>query len=121
MTEDFCPAVYILVDKSMVYSYNNLSAQISASKSQNDDFESCLLMLIDKELSVSCSHVTDYFFFNRMVTVHIKPTAPHHTTVLTGFSEKKIQLPILSHTLFLLEYRKTWIKMEPWPKVDVLP
>ncbi len=41
-------------------------------------------MLIDKELPVSCSHVTDYFFFNSMVvTVHIIPTAPHHTTVLT--------------------------------------
>ncbi len=41
-------------------------------------------MLINKELPVSCGHVTDYFFFfNSMVTVHIKPTAPHHTTVLT--------------------------------------
>ncbi len=29
------------------------------------------------------------FFFNRMVTVHIKPTAPHHTTVLTASMEKK--------------------------------
>ncbi len=28
---------------------------------------------------------------------------------------------VLSHTLFLLDYRKTWPKMEPWPKVDVLP
>ncbi len=59
-------------------------------------------------------------FFNSMVTVHIKPTAPHHTTVLTA-SVKKILLPVLSHTLFLLDYRKTWPKMEPWPKVDVLP
>ncbi len=46
-------------------------------------------MFIDKELSVSCSHVTDYFFLNSLVTVHIKPTAPHHTTVLTA-SLKKI-------------------------------
>ncbi len=46
-------------------------------------------MLIDKELSVSCSHVTDYFFFfNRMVTVGIKPTAPRHTTVLTASVKK---------------------------------
>ncbi len=30
--------LYILVDKSMAYSYNNLTAQISASKSQNNDF-----------------------------------------------------------------------------------
>ncbi len=59
-------------------------------------------------------------FFNRMVTVHIKPTAPHHPTGLTA-SMKKIQLPVLSHTLFLLDYRKTWAKIEPWPKVDVLP
>ncbi len=50
-------------------------------------------MLIDKELPVSCSHVTEtIFFFNSMVTVHIKPTAPYHTTVLTA-SVKKIQLP----------------------------
>ncbi len=42
-------------------------------------------MLTDKELPVSCSHVTDYFFFffNNMVTVHIKQTAPRHTTMLT--------------------------------------
>ncbi len=40
-------------------------------------------MLIDEEWSVSCSRVTDYFFFNSAVTVHIKPTAPHETTVLT--------------------------------------
>ncbi len=74
-------------------------------------------MIIDKELSIFCN-VTDYFFFSTMVTVHIKPTAPHHTTVMTA-SVKKIQLPVLSHTLFLLDYRKTWPKMEPWPKVDV--
>ncbi len=30
--------LYILVDKSMIYSYNNLVAQISDSKSQNNDF-----------------------------------------------------------------------------------
>ncbi len=79
-------------------------------------------MLTDKELPVSCSHVTDYFFFfNSTVTVHIKPTAPHHTTVLTASVKKKIQLPVLSRTLFQLDYRKTWPKMEPWPKVAVLP
>ncbi len=77
-------------------------------------------MLIDKELPVFCSHVADHFFFISMVTVHIKPTAPHHTTVLTATVEK-IELHVLSHTLFLLDYRKTWPKMEPWPKVDVLP
>ncbi len=54
-----------------------------------------------------------------MVTVAIKPTASHHTTVLTA-SVKKIQLPVFSHTLFRLDYRKTCSKMEPWPKVDVL-
>ncbi len=45
-------------------------------------------MPIDKELLVSCSHVTDYSFFNSMVTVHIKPTAPRHTTVLTASVKK---------------------------------
>ncbi len=34
---------------------------------------------------------------------------------------KKIQLPVLSHILFLLDYGKTWPKMEPSSKVDVLP
>ncbi len=77
-------------------------------------------MLIDKELPVSCSHVTHNFFFNRMVTVRIKPTAPHHTTMLTASARKK-KLPIFSHTLFLLDYRKTSPKMEPWPEVYVLP
>ncbi len=69
-------------------------------------------MLIDEELPVSCGHVTNYFF-QQMVAVHIKPTAPHHTTVLTA-SVKKIQLTVLSHMLFLLDYQKTW------QKVDVL-
>ncbi len=56
-------------------------------------------MLIDKELPVSCSHVTDFFFFsNRMVTVHIKPTATHHTAVLTA-SVKKIQLCSFTHVI----------------------
>ncbi len=54
-----------------------------------------------------------------MVTVHIKPTAPYHTTVFTALV-KKIQLPLLLHVLFLLDYQKTWPKMEPWPKVEVL-
>ncbi len=78
-------------------------------------------MLINKELPVSCYHVANYFFFNRMATVYLKPTTPHHTTVLTASVKKKIQLPILSHTLFLLDYRKTWPKMEAWQKVNVLP
>ncbi len=74
---------------------------------------------MDKELPVSCSHVTDYFF-QQYGHMHIKPTASHHTTVLIA-SMKKIQLPVLSHKLFLLDYRKTWTKMEPRPKVNVLP
>ncbi len=46
-------------------------------------------MLIDKELPVSRSHVTDYFFFfNSVVTVHIKPAAPHHTKVLIASVKK---------------------------------
>ncbi len=45
-------------------------------------------MLTDKELPVSCCHVTDIFFQNSLVTVHIKPTAPHHTTVLTASVKK---------------------------------
>ncbi len=71
-------------------------------------------MLIDKELPVSGSHVTDNFF-NSMVTVHIKPTAPHHTTVLAA-SVKKIQLPVLLHTLFLLHYRKPDQRWNPGQK-----
>ncbi len=68
----------------MVYLYNDLTAQISASKSQNNDFGRYLLMHIDKELPVSLNHIPDNFFFsNSMVTEHIKPTTPHHTTVLT--------------------------------------
>ncbi len=113
--------MYILVDESMVYSYNNLAAQISASKPQNNDFgravSLCLLMRNCRFLIVMSQTI---FFSNSIVTVHIKPTAPHHTTLLTT-SVKKIQLPVLSYSLFLLDYRKTWPKMEPWPKVDVLP
>ncbi len=40
-----------------------------------------------KELLVSCSHVR-LFFFISMVTEHIKPTASHHTTVLTASAKK---------------------------------
>ncbi len=113
--------LYILVDKSMVYSYNNLTAQILASKLQNNDFgravSLCLLIRNYQCLVVKSQTI---FFFNSMVSMHIKPTAPHHTRVLTA-SVKKIQLLVVSHKLFLLHYRKTWPKMEPWPKVDVLP
>ncbi len=62
--------MYILVDKSMVYSYNNLAAQISTSKSQDNDFGRAVSMLIDKELLVSCNHVTEYFFQQNGNSVH---------------------------------------------------
>ncbi len=78
-------------------------------------------MLIDKELPVSCSHVTDYFFFNSMVTVHIKPTAPHHTTVLTASVKKNSTTRSFTHVISVRLSKKTLPKMEPWPKVDVLP
>ncbi len=81
-------------------------------------------MLIDKELPVSCSHVTDYFFFfffNSMVTVHIKPTAPHHTTMLTASVKKKNRLLVLSNTLFLLDYRKTCQRWNPGTKWTFYP
>ncbi len=57
-------------------------------------------MLIDKELPVSCGHVTDYFFFNSMVTVHIKPAAPHHTTMLTASVKKKFNYPFFHPRYF---------------------
>ncbi len=56
-------------------------------------------MLIDKELPVSCSRVTDYFFFNSMVTVHIKPTAPRHTTVLTASVKKNSTTRSFTHVI----------------------
>ncbi len=80
---------------------NNLAAQISASESQNNDFgravSLCLLIRNYRFLVVMSQTI---FFFNSKVTVHIKPTAPYHTTVLTALV-KKIQLPLLLHTLFL--------------------
>ncbi len=73
----------------MVYSYNNLAAQISASKSPNNDFgravSLCLLIRNSRFLLVMLQTI---FFFNSMVTVHIKPAAPHHTTVLTASVKK---------------------------------
>ncbi len=56
-------------------------------------------MFIDKELPVSCSHVTDYFFFNSMVTGHIKPIAPHHTTVLTASVKKNSTTRSFTHVI----------------------
>ncbi len=56
-------------------------------------------MLIGKELLVSYSHVTDYFFFNSIVTVHIKPTAPHHTTVLKASVKKKSTTCSFTHII----------------------
>ncbi len=72
--------------KSMVYSYNNLAAQISASKSQNNDFDRAvsLCLLIRNYRFVVVMLQTIFFFFNSMVTVHIIPNAPHHTTMLTA-------------------------------------
>ncbi len=55
-------------------------------------------MLIDKELPVSCSHVTD-FFFNSIVTMHIKPTAPHHTTVLIASVKKNSTIRSFTHVI----------------------
>ncbi len=73
----------------MLYLYNNLAAEISVSKSQNNDFGRTVSLRLLISISVSCSHVTDYFFFlNSMVTVHIKPFAPHHTTVFTVSTKK---------------------------------
>ncbi len=72
----------------MVYSYNNLAAQISAYKSQNNDFgravSLCFLIRNCQFLVV----MSQTIFFHSMVTVHIKPIAPHHTTVLTASVKK---------------------------------
>ncbi len=56
-------------------------------------------MLIDKELPVSCGHVTDYFFFQQLVTVHIKPTAPHHPTMLTASVKKNSTTRSFAHVI----------------------
>ncbi len=56
-------------------------------------------MLTDKELLVSRSHVTDYFFFDSMVTMHDKPTAPHHTTVLRASVKKKLTTLSFIHVI----------------------
>ncbi len=72
-------------------------------------------MLIDKELPVSCSHITDFFFFNSMVTVYIKPTAPHHTTVLTA-SVKKIHYPFFHARYFCNIIEKPGQRWNPGQK-----
>ncbi len=59
-------------------------------------------MLFDKKLPVSCSQVTDNFFFNSMVTVHIKPTAPHHTTVLTASVKKNSTTRSFTHFISVI-------------------
>ncbi len=41
--------------------------------------------------------VQTIFFFNSMVTVHIKPTAPHHTTVLTASMKKNSTTRSFTH------------------------
>ncbi len=56
-------------------------------------------MLIDKELPVSCGRVTDFFFFNSMVTVHIKPSAPHHITVLAASVKKNSTTHSFTHVI----------------------
>ncbi len=57
-------------------------------------------MLVDKELPVSCSQ-DRLFFFNSMVTVHIKPTAPYHTTVLTASVKKNLTTRSFTHLIFV--------------------
>ncbi len=82
-------SLYIVIDKSMGYLYNNLAAQISAFKLQNNDFVravSLCLLLRNCQFLVIMSQT---IFFNSMVTMHIKPTAPHHTTLLTASVKKK--------------------------------
>ncbi len=63
-------------------------------------------MLIDKELPVSCSRVTDYFFFFffsiEWVTVHIKPTTPHHAIVLTASVKKNSTTHFFTHVISVL-------------------
>ncbi len=77
-------------------------------------------MLLDKELPVFCNHVTDYFFST--VWQQCTLSQLHHIeNSVDSFSEKKNQLPVLSHGLFLLDYHKTWPKMEAWSEVDFLP
>ncbi len=85
----------------MVYSYNNLAAQISASKSQNNDFgravSLCLLIRNCRFLVV----IPQTIFSNRMVTVHIKPTAPHHITVLTASVKKNSTTCSFTRVIFV--------------------
>ncbi len=99
----------------MLYTYNNLAAQISASKSQNNDFgravSLCLLIRNCRFLVVMSNY---FFFFNSMVTVRIKPTA-HHATVLTA-SVKKIQPPVLSHTISVRLSKKPGQRWNPRQK-----
>ncbi len=56
-------------------------------------------MLIDNKLPVSCSHVADFFFSNSMVTVHIKPTAPHHTTVSAASVKIEFNYPSFTNVI----------------------
>ncbi len=83
----------------MVWSYNNLAAQIPASKSQNNDFVEavslCLLIRNYRFLVV----MSQTIFFNSTVTVHIKPTAPHHTTVLTASVNKNSTTRSFTHVI----------------------
>ncbi len=86
----------------MVYSYNNLAAQISAFESQNNDFGravSLCLLIRNCQFLVVMSQIIYLFiyFFNNIVTVHIKPTAPHHTTVLTASVKKNSTTRSFTH------------------------
>ncbi len=94
-----CIFLCILVNKSMVYSYSNLTAQISASKSQNNDLGrtvSLCLLIRNYRFLVVMPHT---IFFDIMVTVHIKATAPHHTTVLTASVKKNSTTRSFTHVI----------------------
>ncbi len=104
----------------MVYSYHNLAAQISASKLQNNDFgravSSCLLVKNCRFLVV----MKQTIFFNSMITVHIKPTVPHHTIVLTASVKKNSTTSSFTHVISVRLW-KNLAKDRTLTKVDVLP
>ncbi len=105
--------LFILVDKSMVYSYNNLAAQISVPKSQNKDFGravSLCLLIRNCRFLIVMPQTISFHQYGQQCTLN----ELHHITQQFWQRQwKKIQLPVLLHTLLLLDYWKTWAKMEP--------
>ncbi len=120
-----CPHLVMLYNwrrmNSIVYLYNNLVAQISASKPQSNDFGwavSLCLLIRNCRFRVVMSQTI--FFFNSMVTVHIKPSAPRHTTVLTALVKKNSTTRSFTHVISV-RLLKNLPKDGTLAKVDILP